>query len=91
MSRRGARHALDQTEAGVEDVVLLLDSKRPPWFPAAHRAHYLASTPVHDTLANDHGFYRRVDAHAEVVESLNSVATPPRPILPPLTSWITNC
>ena len=33
-------------------------------FPPLIASHYLASTPVHDTLA-DHAFYRRVDAQAE--------------------------
>ena len=61
----GVAHAMRWTnEAGVEDVVLLQIPSDRHGFPPLIASHYLASTPVHDTLA-DHGFYRRVDAHAE--------------------------
>ncbi|MDP6232930.1 MAG: hypothetical protein QF839_01985 [Candidatus Poseidoniaceae archaeon] len=61
----GVAHAMRWTsEANVEDVVLLQIPSDRHGFPPLIASHYLASTPVHDTLA-DHGFYRRVDAHAE--------------------------
>tara|TARA_B100001113_G_scaffold28043_1_gene20280 strand:+ start:217 stop:1767 length:1551 start_codon:yes stop_codon:yes gene_type:complete len=61
----GVAHAMRWTaEANVEDVVLLQIPSDRHGFPPLIASHYLAATPVHDTLA-DHGFYRRVDAHAE--------------------------
>ena len=61
----GVGHAIRwSSEANVEDVVLLQIPSDRHGFPPLIASHYLASTPVHDTLA-DHGFYRRVDAHAE--------------------------
>ena len=61
----GVAHAMRWTEeANVEDVVLLQIPSDRHGFPPLIASHYLASTPVHDTLA-DHGFYRRVDAQAE--------------------------
>lgn len=61
----GVAHAMRwSNEAGVEDVVLFQIPSDRHGFPPLIASHYLAATPVHDTLA-DHAFYRRVDAHAE--------------------------
>ena len=61
----GVGHAMRwYEEAGVEDVVLMQIPSDRHGFPPLIASHYLASTPVHDTLA-DHAFYRRVDAQAE--------------------------
>ena len=61
----GVGHAMRwHHEANVENVVLMQIPSDRHGFPPLIASHYLASTPVHDTLA-DHAFYRRVDAQAE--------------------------
>lgn len=61
----GVGHAMRwHDEAGIDDVVLMQIPSDRHGFPPLIASHYLASTPVHDTLA-DHAFYRRVDAQAE--------------------------
>ena len=61
----GVGHAMRwHQEADIADVVLMRIPSDRHGFPPLIASHYLASTPVHDTLA-DHAFYRRVDAQAE--------------------------
>ena len=61
----GVGHAMRwHHEANITDVVLMQIPSDRHGFPPLIASHYLASTPVHDTLA-DHAFYRRVDAQAE--------------------------
>ena len=85
----GVGHAMRwHHEANISDVVLLQIPSDRHGFPPLIASHYLASTPVHDTLA-DHAFYRRVDAKQSGWSPCNETTRSPHRLLKP-TSSITN-